>query len=508
MKLTWICLLLIIIFGLSAFAKDEVETKFEDEPQVLKQSEKLIRKGELVQTEELLRQFLLTNQNSVKAKLSLSYVLLKQRNFVESYKISFEIAKNDNKNARAFALIGNALLNEGRFDEAESILVNAILLNKKEALAWAGLGMLEFYENKIQSGLAKLRKSIFLDNKEADFLYIFAQVAARAENYAEAAEGYRRFLNIAPIKDKDRRSRIKGLIEFLEFLGTRQSLYDLNGADKTTLPVELINQRPIVKVKIGKSRRELRFVLDTGSGITVLSDTTAKELGIDSVAQGGSARAIGGDGKFEIVYGFLKTIGIGDVKVNNVPIYIRKFHDDSNKVDGFLGLAVISRFLATLDYGNQTFSLVKREEQNAELLEKSEFLLPLRLTSSGFLSGEVKLEGIDFPLNFIVDTGASVSVISSQLANSNELNRFMTENKMKVIGAAGVLENVSQFILPKVTFGTNSQSSLTAVALNLETINETSGFQQSGILGGNFLQNYRLIFDFKNSKIAFVPNNK
>jgi tetratricopeptide (TPR) repeat protein len=507
MKLTWICLLMILC-SFSLLAETDVQTQIEAERQILKQNEKLVRKGEIVQSEELLRRYLASNPNSVKAKLALSYNLLKQRRFLESYAISFEIAKNDSNNSRAFALVGNALLNEGNFKEAEAILVNSYFLDKKEPLAWAGLGMLEFYENKIQDGLAKLRKAVSLDSREPDFIYIYAQVAARAENYKESADAYRSFLRVAPLKDEDRRSRIKGLIDFLEFLGSRQSLYDVGGADQTTLPVEVVNQRPIIRVKIGKNNRELRFVLDTGSGITVLSDETAKELKLNSVARGGSARAIGGDGKFEIVYGFLKSIGIGEAKVSNVPIYIRKFHDSSNKVDGFLGLAVISRFLTTLDYGNRSFTLLKRNDENVQLLENSGFLLPLHLTSSGFLSGEVKLEGVEFPLNFIVDTGASVSVISNQLAYSKELNGFMTDDKMKVIGAAGVLENVSQFILPKVTFGTNSQERLTAVALNLETINETSGFQQQGILGGNFLQNYRLTFDFKNSKIAFVPNIK
>jgi hypothetical protein len=36
-------------------------------------------------------------------------------------------------------------------------------------------------------------------------------------------------------------------------------------------------------------------------------------------------------------------------------------------------------------------------------------------------------------------------------------------------------------------------------------INEASGFEQAGILGGNFLKNYRMTFDFKNSKVIFVP---
>jgi tetratricopeptide (TPR) repeat protein len=507
MKIAWTCLF-VLFFSLSSLAETDVQTEINTEREVLKKAEKLLRKGENLQSEEMLRRYLAGNPNSVNARLSLSYVLLKERNFVECYTIAYEIAKADNKNSRAFALVGNALLNNGDFRAAESILINSIYLNKNSALAWSGLGMLEFYENRIETGLEKLRKAVFLDSKEPDFLYIYAQVAARAENYREAAEAYRRFLNIAPLKDKERRSRIKGLIDFLDFLGGRSSLYDLGGADQTTLPVEIVNQRPIIRVKLGKNNREFRFVLDTGSGITVLSEDTIKEIKLEPVAQGGSARAIGGDGKFNIVYGFLNSIGIGDAKINNVPVYIRRFHDDSNPVDGFLGLAVISRFLTTLDYKNRTFTLVKRKDENAKLLENSEFILPLRLTSSGFLSGEVKLEGVELPLNFIVDTGASVSVISNKLASSSELNRFMTDSKMKVIGAAGVLENVSQFVLPKVTFGSQSQEKLTAVALNLETINETSGFLQSGILGGNFLQNYRLTFDFKNSKIAFVPNNR
>jgi len=132
----------------------------------------------------------------------------------------------------------------------------------------------------------------------------------------------------------------------------------------------------------------------------------------------------------------------------------------------------------------------------------------LRLTSSGFLSGEVQIEGVEASLNFIVDTGASVSVISDMLANTNEISRFLTDEKMRVIGAAGITENVNSFMLPKVTFGTHTRESIKAIALNLDIINEASGFQQAGILGGNFLKDYSLTFDFQNSKVTFVPVKK
>jgi predicted aspartyl protease len=247
-------------------------------------------------------------------------------------------------------------------------------------------------------------------------------------------------------------------------------------------------------------------VLDTGSGISVISEEVSQRLGIKPITRGGLARAIGGSGKFQIVYGFLRSINIGEVKIQNVPVYIRKFHENDEKIDGYIGLGLISKFLTTLDYGALTFSLVKRVgEDEPQTTENDLPSLPLRLTSSGYLSGEVQLEGIEAPLNFIVDTGASVSVISDDLASLNEVNKYISAEKMRVVGAAGVTEGVSSFLLPRVTFGSHTREKIKAIALDLDIINETSGFEQAGILGGNFLKNYRLTFDFKNSRVTFEP---
>jgi predicted aspartyl protease len=285
-------------------------------------------------------------------------------------------------------------------------------------------------------------------------------------------------------------------------------LYLLDGDEKSSVNFNLTRNRPVIELKVNNKDEPLKFVLDTGSGISVISDETAERLKIKPVARGGFARGIGGDGKFEIVYGFLRSVDIGAARIKNVPVYIRKFHNDSEKVDGYIGLSLISKFLTTIDYGGLTFSLIRKNSIEKAKFAADELSLPLRLTSSGFLSGEVQLEGVEVPLNFIVDTGASVSVISDDLAGSQEISNFAKGEKMRVIGAAGVTEDVPSFLLPRVTFGTHSRESITAVALDLDLINETSGFQQAGILGGNFLKNYSLTFDFQNSKVIFVPNKK
>ncbi|MDQ3180611.1 MAG: aspartyl protease family protein [Acidobacteriota bacterium] len=499
--------LIVSLSVLAAASNDIQSTNADDTRQLIKRAEKLARRGEIVEAEKILRRVLEINPQESKAKLNLANLLLKQRRLIEAYDLSIAVARAEPKNSFAFAVLGSALLSAGNFRDAKISLINALQLNKREALAWASYGTLDFYENRISESVENLREAVYHAPDEPDFFFTLAQVSARAEKYKEAAEAYDTFLRISPQTDKERRDRIKGLINFLRFLGNKQSLYNVSDKSQTNVSFKLINDRPVVQLKINNKDELLNFVLDTGSGISVISQETAARLKIKSISRGGLARAIGGDGKFEIVYGFLKTVSIGDVKINNVPIYIRQFHSNTEKIDGYIGISLISKFLTTLDYGNLTFALRKKDLTEIQKPEGEILSLPLRLTSSGFLSGIVKLEGIEAPLNFIVDTGASISVISDELAGSKELNRFVRDEKMRVIGAAGITEDVASFLLPRVTFGSHSRESIKAIALNLNLINETSGFEQAGILGGNFLKNYRLTFDFANSKVIFVPIN-
>lgn len=510
-RLAVLVLTVLFVVGLPVLglASDDVQQIEEDTRQQIKKAEKLTKKGNFAEAEKILRQIIERDASHSPAKLKLAYLLLKQKYLLEAYDLSFEIAKKEPKNSYAYAVLGATLLSAGNFKEANKILIAALTLNKKESLAWAGLGMLDFYENRIFDSIENLKTAVYFDGDEPDFIFTLAQVSARAEKYGEAADAYYRFLQVSPQTDTERRDRIKGLINFLRFLGAKRSLYDLDGGARTSVSFDLMRDRPVIKLKVNNKEETLKFVLDTGSGISVISRETAERLKIKPITRGGLARAIGGNGKFEIVYGFLKSVNIGDVQIENIPVYIREFHSNDEKIDGYIGLSLISKFLTTIDYGNLTFSLVRKDvadEQN--LVENKSLFLPLRLTSSGFLSGEVQLEGVEASLNFIVDTGASISVISDEVANLSEISRFVRNEKMRVVGAAGVTENVSSFLLPRITFGNNSRESITAIALDLDIINEASGFRQAGILGGNFLKNYSLTFDFKNSKVIFTPVRK
>ncbi len=476
-----------------------------------KQAAKFVKHGQYDDAENSLIRALEKDPLNTETKLDLAFVHLKQRRLNDAYSIAFPIAEADPKNSFAFAIVGTVFLAAGQFDQARLILNTALTLNKREALAWASLGMLEFYENKVDKSLEYLREAVSRDGSEPDYVFSLGQVAARAENFREAAIAYRKFLAISPDDDDERRDRIIGLIEFLDYIGGRSSLYSTDGSDETSVPITFINQRPIIKLKINGRDQPLNFVLDTGSGISIISERTAKELGIDPVTHGGLGKGLGGDGSFEIIFGFVDKIAIGDVIINNIPICIRKFHSRSDAVDGYIGLSLISKFLTTIDYGAGTLVLKKpvrrdeKEESQIRPIDNDELELPLLLTSSGFLSGKVVLAEKAEPLNFIVDTGASITVLSKELMTGASLREIDQQGTVRVVGAAGITHGVPSYTVPSVKFGSNVQTDVDVVALDLGIINQSAGYVQSGILGGNFLSKYKVTFDFQRSKVKLSP---
>lgn len=494
-----LCAGVLIITPPRSFAVDKTRSR----------AERAVREGDYELAEKLYRELLAKDARDKEARLGLSFTLFKKRNLMDAFDHISRVLSEDPLSARAHSLLGAVILASGDFRRSTEEFRTALSLKSDDARAVAGLAMVDFYENRLDQSVQGLKRAAFIDPYEPDFVFDLGQVAARTERYKEAADAYERFLMIAPKTDTDRRDRIRGLIDFLRYLGAQGSLYSPGGEARTSLTFETGSARPIMQVRINGSKEPLRFVLDTGSGMSVISEETAKRLGIKPVARGGLARAVGGGGRFEIVYGFVSSMEIGEVRVTNIPVYIRRFYSSGKPVDGYIGLSVISKYIATVDYGTHNFALTR--QRGSDEVKKSEgqktpgFEIPVRITSSGFLSGEVRLEGVERPLNFIVDTGADLTVISEFLYKLEDIASFAGKERMTIYGAAGIAENVTTLLLPRVSLGAHERESVRAVVLDLEPVNETAGFDQSGILGSNFLQHFRVTFDFQRALLHLEP---
>lgn len=471
-------------------------------------AERATREGEFETAEKIYRELLSKDPRDALARLGLSRVLLKQRRHLEAYDHAARVVAREPESARAHALLGAALLGAGDFRLSVEEFRTALTFKEDEAIAIAGLAMVDFYENRIAQSLAGLRRAAFIDASEPDYIFNLGQVAARNERYKEAADAYEMFLRVAPRTDADRRARIRGLIDFLRYLGQQGNLLSVGGPDSVTLPFELVNNRPVINVRVNGSQKNLRFVVDTGAGMCVISNEAAERLGLKSVARGGMARAVGGEGRFEIVYGFMQTLHVGDARIERVPVYIRRFHNEQEPVDGYIGLSVLGKYLTVVDYGGRQMTLLREAELRREAAlpaSPASFEVPIRTTSSGFWSGEVSFDGLEKPTNFIIDTGASISVVSKALAARAGFERFAQSEFIKVYGAAGLADNIQTLLLPRVTLGPHTWQNIYAAVLDMEAINETAGFEQTGIIGGNILRRYRVTFDFTHGRIRFDP---
>jgi predicted aspartyl protease len=268
------------------------------------------------------------------------------------------------------------------------------------------------------------------------------------------------------------------------------------------------DRRPYVQVKL--NGRDATFVVDTGSGFTVISKEAGKRFGVSELARGGKSQGVGGSGKFQIVYGLIKSLQIGGVRVRMVPCFIRPFHGAADRptderAEGFIGLSILSHFLTELDYKESRMRL-DRSDNRSPIAVTSGTIIPFRTTQNGLISVETEFEGNHF-VNAIVDSGASSTVISQAAVERLKLtDQIIKGQTTNVIGAAGITENVQMLFVRKCRVADALQNNLRALVLDFGAINETSGFEQGGILGGDFLRHYRLTIDFSRAQLALQPH--
>lgn len=515
----------------------------ESRGKALKRAEKETRAANFDQAEKIYRQLLEHDATDKEARLGLSFTLIKQTKLQEGYDEAAQVIAADSLNARAFALLGTALLRSGEFRNSIEALYTSAKFDPKQALAIAGLSEIEYFENRSRNAYDGFKRAISLDPNEPDYYVSYARACSRLEYYTDAADAYQRFLEVSPKTDAERRARIKGLIDFYRYLGTTK-INRPAGKELVTIPFELINNRPFVKVMVN-GKGPFRFVIDTGASMSVLSDKTAALLGVKPVAKGGNARAIGGSGSFPIMYGVLDSISIGESKIDTVPIYIRTVFSaedspEKEHSDGYLGLSVLSHFAVTIDYQTREMQLDRTPLSEDLLSGKSDAAkpdagpetiksgaqseaaasnppvpnltnrieVPIRSTSGGLASAEARLPMMETPLNFIVDTGATISVVSKAAVKRHQLEALKIKGEtFRVIGAAGIEDGAEALGLSTLTVNNLRKKNSRALILDLDAVNETSGFEQHGILGGDYLMHFRVLLDLRRHYFGLIPQS-
>ena len=471
-----------------------------------REARKAMRRGHYDAAAKIYERLFALNPTALNVRLGLSFSYFKMSDYARCFEAASEVLKSEPSNARAHALAGVALMRSGYLRQAAAEFQLSVNLDSKEALASGGAAELDYYEGRVTESRRKAIYAHQLDPDEPDYLITYARASSRTEDFKEAADAYELFLQVAPASDKERRDRIRALISFYRQLSGLK-IHQIAGAETTEAPFHLgDDRRPFLRVRL--NGREALFVIDTGSGFTVISRESAKRFGVSEIAKGGKSQGVGGSGKFPIVYGLIRSIDIGAATLRMVPCFIRTFHGNhereaGERADGFIGLSILSHYVTELDYKERMLRLDRRAGSSLPAAGPDVAVVPFRTTQNGLMSVETELDGKN-TVNIILDSGASSTVISAAAVERLKLHDQIIKGTTKsVIGAAGVTHNVEVLVIRNCKVVDIEQRNLEALVMDFNAINETSGFEQSGILGGDFLQHFRLTIDFNRAQVAF-----
>lgn len=277
-----------------------------------------------------------------------------------------------------------------------------------------------------------------------------------------------------------------------------------DSGDHVALPAEFMNNLIIVKVSVNNSE-PLKFLVDTGAGMSVLNVRTAARLKLKK-ADNLDATGVGGS-----VQGFLAkpvTLSVPGVKVLNQPIAVLPldFPCELQDIVGIIGYDFIKAFVVEIDYEAKTLDLFdparyqyKGRGDVVTLIMKDN---TPRIHARVSLPNARSMDGL-----FEVDTGSdgTLSINSPFVKKHALLKAFKTQFESTHRGLGGESESVDvrmgDFHLGRHTIPTP------LVTLSVDTEGSLAEEDNDGPLGNEILRRFKIVLDYSRRRMMLEPNS-
>jgi predicted aspartyl protease len=236
------------------------------------------------------------------------------------------------------------------------------------------------------------------------------------------------------------------------------------------------------------------FILDTGAGTSLLTPELAKRLSVQIV---GSKEGQSAGGSVAVSLAKADSLAVGDARIDDVDLGIVDLANVGKtigaKIDGDLGYNFLKYFRVTIDYRDCEirFDDPKRVETFGRSAKAQ---LPIRLASPAkpLLLIDVHLSGRG-PFQFAIDTGTSTTAITPQLAK--ELG--IASSPVGAGTTAGAQVDVRAGNIESFQLGGAKIDNMTVVVADFfEMLSAAIGAKLDGIVGYNFLCNYKVAIDY------------
>jgi predicted aspartyl protease len=240
------------------------------------------------------------------------------------------------------------------------------------------------------------------------------------------------------------------------------------------------------------------FILDTGAGTSLLSSDLAKKLNIKiiSTKEGQSA-----GGKISVSLAKVDSFAVGQAKLDDVDVGIVDLSHIAKtigtKIDGDVGYNFLKHFRITIDYHDCEIRFDEpRRIERLGRSAKAEVRMRLASLAKPLLLVQVHANGHG-PFQFAIDTGTSTTAIAPELAQQVGLE----SSPVGPLTTGGAQVNVTAGTLESFQVGRARIDNLVVVVADFfSMLSQAVGVRLDGIVGYNFLRNFRVVIDYPGEK--------
>jgi tetratricopeptide (TPR) repeat protein len=480
----------------------------------------LYRSGKFAQAEQAYNEILKADGTSWSAYVGLMRVQLKEKRLadaVASLAKAVEIAPQSEEVKVAQAEL---YFRQGRIQDAELSLTPLVKNHTKQARAYYALGMIYWAGSNYQHAKVLLDAAHQSDPDDPDIRRRWLMTLTRKELTKEL-KGY---LAGESDDDADQREHLQTELITLEESEENARLGCRIAGNTSELHV------PMQRLMYGAQRirgyglradingAKGNLLLDTGASGVLISKKLADRAGIKSIVSS-DVHGIGDKGTVSGYVGVADSIKFGDLEFQGCQVRVVERNSVADE-DGLIGADVFGHYLVTIDFPDKKFDLTPlpavpppsdaekalakkypnsarfRDRYIADAMKEYSFvyrfghmlLIPTKINESK-------------PKLFLIDTGAFSDTISPEAAK--EFTRVHSDDRMKVKGLNGAVNNVFSADDLTLTFSHFRQPARDMVAFDTSKISEGVGTEVSGMLGFAMLYQMKLKIDYRDGLVDF-----
>lgn len=295
-------------------------------------------------------------------------------------------------------------------------------------------------------------------------------------------------------------------IDKSKFAFNRQSKIDylFPGHKQTeTIGLKYVNGHIQIPVIIN-GHKKVWMILDSGAAANIFNKPVVEDLALETI---GTLPAMGVAGFEDVELMQTDSIEIGNLKLYQQVAgkmdlsQIASESDNSENFGGIIGYDFLSRFPILIDYKNKLLTVFDPKTFRADSGGVDiDFNLSMQIPTV-----KAKINGIEG--DFIVDLGNAIGLIlHSHYVNSNLLEEQLetVDDVRNSVGGIGGIVKSRSAVAKSFEIGLIQIDSIPVILPEMQN-GITKSEQIAGNIGNPVLENYKVLFDYKNSKIYLYP---